>query len=230
MDEAVQQAPRLIITADDWGYSTRYNAGIEKAVRAEAVDAVSVMVTRPACDPVPLLECGVEMGLHLELAEDTAPRELMDLPRRQADAFERLFGVSPSYIDGHRHCHAQLPLATAVEDLAMELRVPLRAVGEDHRFRLEERGIACPHRVVGRMEEDQPALPRVLADALEGEALPWGSTEWIVHPGHCDPAAGSSYDRGREEDLALVLQLSRDRTLLAARATHGTAFARAVAG
>jgi predicted glycoside hydrolase/deacetylase ChbG (UPF0249 family) len=224
MDGAVLQTARLIITADDWGYSRRYNAGIEEAARAGAVDAVSAMVLRPACDPAPILECGVEVGLHLELPEATAHREVFDLPRRQADAFERTFGVLPAYIDGHHHCHATLPLATAAEDMAVELRVPLRAVGEDHRFRLEERGIPCPQRLVGRLDEGMPALPRVLAEALEGEALPWGATEWVVHPGRRDPEAGSSYDRGREEDLALLLRLAHDESLAAVRATHSVAF------
>ena len=112
----------------------------------------------------------------------------------------------------------------------MELRVPVRPAGEDHRFRLEERGIPCPQRVIGRMDEDLPALPRALAEALEGEPLPLGSTEWVVHPGHRDPQAGSSYDRGREEDLALLLRLAEDETLTAARASHKAALAGAVRG
>src|SRR4051794_88448 len=36
----------LIITADDYGYSPRYDEGIVEAAGAGAVDSVSVMVTR----------------------------------------------------------------------------------------------------------------------------------------------------------------------------------------
>ncbi|MGH2981891.1 MAG: ChbG/HpnK family deacetylase [Solirubrobacterales bacterium] len=223
MTAVPDQAGHLIITADDWGYSARYNAGIEQAARAGAVDAVSVMVDRAACDPTPLLECGVEVGLHLEPPESEGQRELLEAPQRQAEAFERAFGRPPAYIDGHHHCHAALPIATPAEDLALQLRVPLRAVGEDHRFRLEERGIASADRLVGRMHETEPALPRVLVEALEEETLPWGTTEWVVHPGHSDPESGSGYDRGREEDLALVLELARNETLAGARATHHVA-------
>ena len=63
----------LIITADDYGYSPRYDAGIVEAAGAGAVDSVSVMVTRDGLDPGPLVETGVEAGLHLEL-----PRELTE--------------------------------------------------------------------------------------------------------------------------------------------------------
>jgi predicted glycoside hydrolase/deacetylase ChbG (UPF0249 family) len=222
-----QHAGRLIITADDWGYSPHFNAGIEEAARAGAVDAVSVLVLRSACDPAPLLECGVEVGLHLELPGAAGHDEMLEAPRRQAAAFEAMFGSRPAYIDGHHHCHAALPLATAVEDLALELRVPVRAVGEDHRFRLEERGIASPDRLVGRMHEREPAMPRMLTAAILGGGLPWGATEWAVHPGHRDPEAGSSYDSGREEDLALLLRLAEDETLGPARATHRVALAAA---
>jgi len=56
----------LVITADDYGYWPSYNRGILEAVEAGAVDSVSAMVEREHCDPEPLLESGVEIGLHIE--------------------------------------------------------------------------------------------------------------------------------------------------------------------
>jgi predicted glycoside hydrolase/deacetylase ChbG (UPF0249 family) len=229
MTESAEPTSRLIVTADDWGYSARYNEGIEEAARARAVDAVSVMVLRPACDPAPLLEAGVEIGLHLELPAGAGHDEALLAPRRQAEAFERLFGAPPAYIDGHHHCHAALPIATAAEDLALELRVPMRAVGQGHHFRLEERGIPSPDRLIGRMHEGEPALPQLLVEAIEEEAMPWGTTEWAVHPGHSDRESDSSYDKGREEDLALLLRLNDEQTLASARATHRVALGGAAA-
>ena len=41
MTELSDQAGQLIITADDWGYSPRYSAGIEEAARAGAVKATA---------------------------------------------------------------------------------------------------------------------------------------------------------------------------------------------
>ena len=227
MELREERAGRLIITADDWGYSRRYDAGIAEAAGAGAIDSVSAMVLRD-CDPAPLRDCGVEVGLHLEQAGTTSQAELLDEPRRQVDAFTRLFGAPPAYIDGHHHCHAAAPLAAPAEDLALELGVPLRAAGEDHCFRLDERGIAHPDRLVGRISEHEPALPLLLSEALAAETLPWGITEWIVHPGYTDPASGSDYDTGREEDLELVLRLAGDQFLRPARATHREALSSAV--
>jgi len=196
MAATADQPGQLIVTADDWGYSSSYNAGIVRAARAGAIDAVSAMVLRTDCDPA-IAETGVEVGLHLELPESWNRRELFEAPRRQAEMFLRIFGRPPAYVDGHHHCHASPPTATVVEGLALELSVPVRSAGEDHRLRLRERGIATTDRTIGRLHEAEPALPRPLADALAEGVLPPGTTEWVVHPGHSDPGSGSGYDRGR---------------------------------
>jgi predicted glycoside hydrolase/deacetylase ChbG (UPF0249 family) len=220
MDSSRENAGRLIIVADDWGYSERYNAGIVEAVKAGAVDAVSAMVLRPACDSGPLRGADVEVGLHIEAPEGAAAAELIAAPRNQAVVFERAFGRPPAYIDGHLHCHAAPPMAAAAEELADRLGVAVRSIDEEHRLRLRERGIKTADRLIGRMGESDPALPGVIATALKTGRLPPGTTEWVVHPGHTDTGAGSSYDAGREQDLALLLDLCADETLAAARSGH----------
>jgi hypothetical protein len=207
--------PRLLITADDYGYSRRVNDGILVAARAGAIDAVSAMVGRPDCEPEPLLAAGIRIGLHLEPAgEDEAPEGAVE---RQAESFERLFGRLPGHLDGHHHCHASAPLAEAVEQLATRLGVPVRAISAEHRRRLRERGIDCPERLVGRMAEADPVQPAVVTALLSGGELPPGLTEWAVHPGFADPGLGSAYDAGREEDLTVLLELASAPALLGAR-------------
>lgn len=186
--------PRLIITADDYGYSPRYDAGILEAARAGAIDAVSVMVLRAPSDPAALLESGVEVGLHLE--PQTAVRD-------QAELFEQLFGRPPDHIDGHHHCHAAAELRDEVAKLAGELGIRVRSVDE----------------ALGRTEPSQPALPKQIEAVRAGVEPPPGLTEWFVHPGHADPAAGSSFDAAREEDLELLLALAEDPQLQAWRDT-----------
>lgn len=223
MNQSAAEGGVLIVTADDWGYSPRYNAGILAAARAGAVDSASAMVLRPGCDPAPLLESGVEVGLHLELPPDLPERAATDEPARQATLFERLFGSPPTYLDGHHHCHAAAPLAEPTEELALQLAVPVRAVGEGHAERLRSRGIACPDRLVGRTAPDEPALPAEIAAARRGDGLAGGVTEWVVHPGYRDPSRGSRYDEAREEDLELLLELASEPGISAARASHRAA-------
>jgi chitin disaccharide deacetylase len=225
MPELQTDTPRLIIAADDWGASPRYNAGILEAARAGAIDSAGAMVLRPWCDPAPLLGSGIEVGLHLELAPGEATGSLEDEPARQAAAFERIFGSPPAYIDGHHHCHAVDPLAGAVEELATRLGVAVRPVGDVHAQRLRRLGIAMPDRLIGRIAPTEPVLPSEIATALDGGGLPPGITEWMVHPGYRDPGHGSSYDREREEDLQLLLELAGDPVVAGARTTHREALA-----
>jgi predicted glycoside hydrolase/deacetylase ChbG (UPF0249 family) len=192
----------LVIDADDYGYAPAYDAGILEAARAGAIDGASAMVLRGS-DPGPLLATGVAVGLHLESA---AP------PAHQLAEFERLFGRRPDYIDGHHHAHAAARFAATVADLALALGVPVRSVDPAHRDFLRELGVPTPDRLVGRMAEDAPALPVELGEWLDGAEAEPGVTEWIVHPGRPDASAGSAYDAGRAEDLALLLDLGdRDR-------------------
>lgn len=199
----------LIVTADDYGYARAYDEGIVEAARAGAIDAVGAMVLR-RLDPEPLRECaGVEIGLHLERLGEHSVAE-------QAARFERLFGRPPAHLDGHHHCHAEPGRAEEVAAFAARLGVPVRAVSDAHRELLAAAGVPSADRIVGRMSEADAAMPPELAEWVERGADPPGVSEWIVHPGHPDAGADSSYDRGRGEDLELLLELG-DRDAWAER-------------
>jgi chitin disaccharide deacetylase len=224
----------LIINADDYGYSPRYDEGILEAADSRAVDSVSAMVTRERLEPEPLLATGVEIGLHLELAPELTEGERAGRPAReealreldrQLRAFEAAFGCPPAYLDGHLHCHAHPGLATAMARRAAERRLPARSIDAGHRRILRREGVATADRLIGRYsEEPEGALPVELRPVVDGEGeLPRGITEWMVHPGHPDPASGSGYDRAREEDLDLLLSLCLLPALAGARVTHTVA-------
>jgi predicted glycoside hydrolase/deacetylase ChbG (UPF0249 family) len=191
----------LVIDADDYGYALSYDAGIVAAARAGVIDGASVMALRRP-DPRPLLETGLALGLHLEGSPTVG---------EQAAAFERLVGRPPDYIDGHHHAHAGEQLAEQVAALAVRLGIPVRSVDDRHRAFLRERGVRTPDRLLGRLEESEPALPPELAAWLAGSEPASGVSEWFVHPGHPDPSSGSAYDAGRAEDLTLLLELGDRR-------------------
>ena len=194
---SVRDETVLIITADDYGYARGYNRGILRAADAGAVDAVSAMVGRRWCEPEPLLDAGVEIGLHLELPGDD--------PLAQLERFEGVFGRPPAFLDGHNHCHAGAAAAGAIAGLAAERGMPVRSVDAAHRRLLRALGVATPDRLIGRMDPSEPVLPSLLA---QGSPPPPGVTEWMIHPGYPDPESGSSYDHAREEDLNLLLSVS----------------------
>jgi chitin disaccharide deacetylase len=218
----------LIVTADDYGYAREFDRGILEAASAGAVDAVSAMVGRPGCEPEPLLATGVEVGLHLELAaESTKSSEhgrsaAVTALHEQLARFDELFATAPAYLDGHHHCHTCPPeVAAALAEAAGQLGLPMRSIDPEHRRLLRRARVPTPDLLVGRQTPQEPLLPAELRAAVDGDGgLPSGVTEWMVHPGYADAAAGSSYDRAREDDLDLLLGLSRVPALQAARTTH----------
>lgn len=191
----------LVITADDYGYWPSYNRGILEAVEAGAVNAVSAMVEREHCDGEPLLETGIEIGLHIEFEGRWGARSANAARtslRVQLDRFVDLFHRWPAFLDGHRHCHARPELATPVLVAAQQIGAPVRSVSPDHRQWLQERHIPTPDAVIGRLRSSDEGEPPELRH------LNPGVTEWVVHPGHPDPESGSEYDLGRQEDLATI--------------------------
>ncbi len=154
------------------------------------------------------------MGLHLDLEAGWLDDQFR--------GFEDAFGSPPAYLDGHHHCHARGAPAVAVAEVARERGLPVRSVDARHRRLLRCKGVATPDRLVGRLSEEEPALPAEIAALREG-AGPEGVTEWMVHPGHAAPEAGSAYDAGREEDLRLLLALADDPWLRRIRTTHAAA-------
>jgi hypothetical protein len=218
----------LVVVADDYGYWPSYNEGILEAVEIGAVDAVSAMVEREHCDPEPLLESGVEVGLHIEFEGRWGPRSGAPAKtslRVQVDRFVDLFRRWPAFLNGHHHCHARPELATPVLVMAQQIGVPVRSVGRDHRQWLRERGIPTADQLIGRLRSSEPPEPPEL------RTLPAGVTEWFAHPGRPDAASGSDYDLARQEDLAILrrcmLRARYDEPVWgdAVRATHAEAFA-----
>jgi predicted glycoside hydrolase/deacetylase ChbG (UPF0249 family) len=211
-------AARLLITADDYGYSPAYNRGILRAARSGAIDAAGAMVGRPWCDPAPILRSGVDVGLHLELEVGATAAVAAQVSR-----FKDLFGGPPDFIDGHHHCHARAAVATAVAEIAAELGVRVRSIDDSHRELLRRHGVLTAERLLGRLRPGEPAMPAEVAAVRDGEPPPHGLSEWMVHPGEGDPAAGSSYDETRVEDLRLLLRLSREEPLRRWRAARSGA-------
>lgn len=148
-----------------------------------------------------LAATGVALGLHAEAGGTGEGLTECDL-RMQLEAFERLAGRAPSHLDGHRHCHAAAGVARLVAAVARERDLPTRSIDPAHRRLLRAAGVRTSDLLVGRFEEGEPALPHELERPPSGVA----AIEWMVHPGYPDRAAGSRYDRGRGEDLEMLLR------------------------
>lgn len=128
---ARKQYRRIVFCADDFGMSPAVNAGILALAAQGRLSATSVLVDAPAAaqDTQELLGSGLQLGLHLNFTESFGQQgvclplrhlianaflgrldqtRLLEGVQRQLQAFHKITGRWPDYIDGHQHVH-QLP-------------------------------------------------------------------------------------------------------------------------
>jgi len=161
---------RLIVNADDFGFTHDVNAGIVEAHRKGILTATTLMANGDAFDDAVALareNPGLDIGCHLVLVQGNSvaepgrelPRtvgELVgELMRRRFDPYEEAVaqvrklvaaGIQPSHIDTHKHTHLLPPVLRAVAKVAREFRIQwVRRpfdFGIDSSVRLQKRAVS----------------------------------------------------------------------------------------
>jgi predicted glycoside hydrolase/deacetylase ChbG (UPF0249 family) len=138
-------ARRLIVNADDLGYTPLTSAGIFAARRDGIVTSASLMVRRPDSEAAAAraaAEGFADLGLHLDLGEWTClggrwrklygvvpmedPAAVREECERQVDEFQRLVGRPPTHLDSHQHVHRDDPVRPVAREIAARLGIVLR--------------------------------------------------------------------------------------------------------
>lgn len=187
---------RLIVNADDFGYSRGVNRGIAEAHERGIVTSASLMVNRAAAAEAAEYgrdheELGV--GLHVDLRHWRVRRRPWSLVWsagqlrrlvasevcRQLERFRALLGRDPTHLDSHHHRHRQAPIRPIFEAVAQELDVPLRHLDS----RITFCGDFYGHDGAGK-PDPASITPAALVALLE--KLPDGVVELGCHPGYAD--------------------------------------------
>ena len=171
----------LVITADDYGYWPSYNQGILEAIEMGAIDSVSAMVEREYCEPEPLLESGVEIGLHIEFEGRWGPRS--GAPARtslrvQLERFGDLFGRWPSFLNGHTTATPARSWRRPVFQMAQQIERP-GPLGQPGPPAVAARARHRHARPADRAHATASSPPSRRSCAHS----PPGVTEWVTHPG-----------------------------------------------
>ncbi|OGH11449.1 MAG: hypothetical protein A3B38_01365 [Candidatus Levybacteria bacterium RIFCSPLOWO2_01_FULL_36_13] len=194
---------RLIVNADDFGYSNGINEGIVKAHRDGIVTSTSLMVnSKAALHGVRLAKQNpkLSLGLHFQIEDDdftalwqtkrVIASVLIEKTKKeflnQIDAFNKLVGMLPDHIDGHHHIHKMPRIYPFIRKWCKENYIPYRG-----QINFINSFFGMPS-----MEAISIAnLVKIL------NSLPEGTSELMCHPGILSADLKSSYSEQRELEL-----------------------------
>ena len=112
---------KLLLRADDLGYSEAVNYGIEKSIRQGLIRSLGVMVNMPATlHGVDLIkDCDIALGVHVNIC---AERPLSDP------------ALIPSLVDENGHFKSSQTYRSASEDFVVFEEVIIEIEAQYHRF------------------------------------------------------------------------------------------------
>ena len=194
---------RLIVNADDLGYSEGINEGIIKAHKEGIVTSTSLMVNgRAAKHGVNLAKKNPRLGLGLHFQVEDNDLNLLWQAQRvisvvliektkkefleQVQAFKQLTDKMPDHIDSHHHVHKMPRIFPFIKTWCRKNRIP---------YRMQINFIDS---FFGMPSTKQITVENLLS--ILGNLYP-GVSELMCHPGLVTPDLKSSYSGQRELEL-----------------------------
>lgn len=205
---------RLIVNADDFGFTAGVNEGILRAHLEGIVTATTLMACGAAFEhavEVARSTPSLDVGVHLVLwpAEEGLPRRLPAFLRRALSSstveIEKEFarqvekvvaaGIAPSHLDTHKHVHLLPWVMKALARVAARFGIAWvrRPVA---RRQVTAQGLQAPDHFIGLRLTGRMTRERLLARL--GRLRP-GLTELMCHPGLCDEELRRAPTRLKQE-------------------------------
>ncbi|MFP7478226.1 chitin disaccharide deacetylase [Terribacillus saccharophilus] len=216
---------KLIINADDFGYSRAVNYGILDCYQNGILTSATMMVNMPGAEHAVLLakenqNLGVGIHLVLTCGEPLLPthKTIVDsngsfrnlafyqgsytIDREEVEAewqaqIERFlsFGLTPTHLDSHHHINTYKEIDEVFLELANKYDLPVR-----HNMKLPV-GYASTEKFEVSLEKalaNENSLLEIFGDA--------DTLEVMSHPGYLDKAiyTGSSYNYPRLDEVELL--------------------------
>lgn len=231
---------RLIVNADDFGFTGDVNAGIVEAHRRGILTATTLMANGAAFEDAVRLareNPSLDVGCHLVLVQGESvaepgrplPATLGELVRalalRRLRAYDELAaqvrrilaaGIRPTHLDTHKHTHVLPPVLAALARLGEEfdirwVRRPL--IGPLAGRFLARHGCRTTDHFAGFRLTGRFGAAELAALI---RSLPPGTTELMCHPGRCGGelrAARTRLKESRERELEALVDPEVRRAL-----------------
>jgi len=226
---------RLIVNADDLGYDPAVSEGIVLAMRSGVVTSSTLMVNLPHSEHGAALARGLPVGLHLNLSRGapvsagfpeallrdggfdetlvgSLPAEVVaDEVAAQLARAEELLGAPPTHVDVHRHLHLVAAVLEGLCGVAVDRKLPVRALDGGMRTELHRRGVRTTDHFVGEAVNEAYWTEQRFAGTIA--TLEDGTTELMCHPGYPPRETRTSYALQRAVELATLTSGTARRAL-----------------
>tara|TARA_Y100000310_G_scaffold237306_1_gene240590 strand:- start:565 stop:1197 length:633 start_codon:yes stop_codon:yes gene_type:complete len=191
----------LIINADDFGMSKKFNEAILDLIKSGKVKSTTVMVNRITEDQGDQVKeliklsnsMNLSVGLHLEFEDSNYEEET----KIQHEKFIKIFKFNPSHVDIHRSRHftGSVPL---VAKFCIGKKLPCRNKGGDVEY-FKTTDAPSFHGTTEEFSKIEDWI-KTLEDSK--------SYEILFHPGFFDSDSKSSYNKIRELDIKHIIKLN----------------------
>lgn len=233
---------KLIINADDFGYSKGVNLGIIEAYQNGVVTSTTMMTNMPGAAHAAALaqeNPGLGVGIHLVLdcgrpVHPYVPSlvdekgsfhkieqliqyaESTDIEKEllsQIDKFHS-FGFTATHLDGHHHIHAYEKVYPIVEKIAQTYNLPIRKASADPNHSSHTK-LQTTEMFFHQFYGDKLSIEGLLE--LFERSLHFGTAEIMCHPAYIDDPLlqGSSYALPRVRELAILTDPNIQSTIKA---------------
>ena len=213
---------KLIVNADDFGFTRDVNEGIVAAHRRGILTATTIMATGSAfAHAVELSRENPELdiGCHLVLVGSegfpaTVPALLYAVATRRIRIYDELAtqvrrildaGLQPTHLDTHKHTHLLPPVLDAVARISEEFRIPWVRRPLLPSRALSKHGCRTTDHFAGFRMTGKYGTAE-LADLIR--RLSEGVTEFMCHPGFCTAelrVASTRLKESRQRELEALM-------------------------
>lgn len=222
---------KLVINADDFGYSKGVNLGIIEAFQNGVVSSATMMTNMPGAEHAAalaqenpklgvgihlVLDCGVPVNANVPSLVDVEGRfhkaetllqtaKLSEVEKEFISQIEKFhsFGLVPTHLDSHHHVHGHEKIYPVIEKIAELYHLPIRKVSADPNHS-SNRLLQTVQFFSHKFYGDDLSIPLFL-DLLE-EFAGYETVELMCHPAFIDEPllAGSSYALQRVRELSIL--------------------------
>jgi len=191
---------KIIINADDFGYSKVFNITILDLLQKQQISSTTAMVDRIHEDQNEQVKSlvnirwakNMDVWLHLEFGNQDFDKEI----ERQFDKFVDIFGFKPDHIDIHKPSCSNKELS-ALQKFCTQNKIPGRNQWKHTEWMITT-DIACFNGSKMTLDE----IKNMLNDTNDNQSL-----EILFHPWKYDPNSKSTFNKDRRIDTQKIIQL-----------------------